>query len=184
MQQTNATVVPFSLSDRSAASQVAWIAGSAVLTAVAAQIEIPHNPVPLTLQTLVVLLSGALLGKRNGMIGQALYLLMGVAGLPVFAHMGFGVARLLGPSGGYLLAFPIAAFIVGFLADRRSTFLWSVLSMAAGLFTVFSLGVLHLNLVYYHDWSASLANGFLVFSGWDAVKILAAAGILRSTSRR
>lgn len=184
MQQTNTTVIPFSLSDKSLASQAAWVAGFSLLTAVAAQIEIPHNPVPLTLQTFVVLLSGALLGKRNGMISQALYLLMGIAGLPVFAHLGFGIARVLGPAGGYLLSFPIAAFIVGLLAGRSSSFLWSVLSMAAGLFTVFSLGVLHLNVVYYHDWSASLANGFLIFSWWDAVKIIAAAGILRSASRR
>ena len=184
MQQTKATALPFSLSDRSAASQIAWIAGFSLLTALAAQIEIPHNPVPMTLQTFMVLLSGALLGKRNGTISQALYLLMGVAGLPVFSHLGFGVARLLGPSGGYLLSFPVAAFIVGSLAGRRSTFLWSVVSMAAGLFAVFSLGVLHLNVLYYHDWSASLANGFVVFSLWDAVKILAAAGIQRSISGR
>ena len=88
----------------------------AALTAAGAQIEIPNSPVPFTLQTLFVLLSGALLGPRLGTVSMLAYLGAGAAGLPVFSSFGFGVARLLGPTGGYLLAFPAAAFVAGSLS--------------------------------------------------------------------
>ncbi|MCA1648740.1 MAG: biotin transporter BioY, partial [Acidobacteria bacterium] len=85
-----------------------------VLTATAAQISVPlpFTPVPFTLQPMVVLLGGAALGSRLGMASQVLYLLAGVAGLPVFAASPIlpqGVLRLLGPTGGYLLSYPLAA---------------------------------------------------------------------------
>src|ERR687891_138104 len=93
------------------------------LTAAAAQISIPlpFTPVPFTLQPMVVLLGGAVLGSRLGMASQVLYLLAGIAGLPVFAASAVlpqGALRLLGPTGGYLLSYPLAAFITGALAER------------------------------------------------------------------
>jgi biotin transport system substrate-specific component len=162
---------------QSVAVQALWIVGFSILTAVAAQIVIPHSPVPYTLQTFVVLLSGAMLGRRNGALSQALYLGLGLAGLPAFTGWGFGLARVLGPTGGYLLAFPVAAFVVGYLVRERRTFLWMLLSMFLGLAVIFSLGTLQLQFVYYHDWALAFSNGFLIFSWWDVVKLVSAAGI-------
>jgi len=94
-----------------------------VLTAVAAQISVPlpFTPVPLTFQPMVVLVGAAALGSRLGMASQVLYLALGIAGLPLFAAspaLPQGAARLLGPTGGYLMSFPLAAFVAGFLAER------------------------------------------------------------------
>jgi len=152
----------------------------AALTAIGAQIEIPHTPVPFTLQTFFVLLSGALLGPWLGACSMIVYLAAGFAGLPVFSSMGFGLARIIGPTGGYLLAFPVAAFTVGYLAGRRPGLARLLLSMTAALLVIFSLGTLQLNLVWFHDWSLSFANGFLIFSWWDLVKLAGAASIARA----
>src|SRR4029434_9253667 len=93
------------------------------LTAVAAQISIPlpFTPVPFTFQPMVVLVGAAVLGGRLGAASQILYLTLGILGLPVFAAspvLSQGMARLLGPTGGYLMAYPVAAFVTGTLAER------------------------------------------------------------------
>ena len=123
-------------------------ARSAALTAAAAQVSVPlpFTPVPFTLQPMVVLLGGAALGSRLGMCAQVLYLLAGIAGLPVFAASAVlpqGALRLLGPTGGYLMSYPFAAFLTGRLAERGfdRRYLTSVLAMAAGLAVVFTFGV-------------------------------------------
>ncbi len=152
----------------------------AALTAVGAQIEIPHAPVPFTLQTLFVLLSGAILGPRLGAVSMLAYLGAGAAGLPVFSSFGFGFARLLGPTGGYLLAFPAAAFIAGFLRGERPTFPRLVLSMAAALVVVFACGTIQLRLTLLPDWAVAFNAGFLIFSWWDLVKLFGAASIARA----
>ncbi len=158
-------------------AQALWIAGFAIATAVGARVEIPHQPVPYTLQTFFVLLAGALLGKRNGAVSQFLYLSMGLVGLPVFSAGGFGLAKILGPTGGYLLSFPVASFVVGYLVESRKEFLWALVSMFVGAAVIFSLGTVQLYFVVYRDWQLALTNGFLIFSWWDVVKVAAAAGI-------
>ena len=158
------------------------------LTAAAAQISIPlpFTPVPFTLQPMVVLLGGAALGSRLGMSSQVLYLLLGVAGLPVFAAspllpQRFG--RLLGPTGGYLLSYPLAAFAAGWLAERSfdRRYLTSLLAMAAGLSIVFACGVAWL------AWfaqpapaglSVALRTGLVPFLAADAIKVALAATVL------
>src|SRR6187455_2647306 len=119
------------------------------LTAAAAQVSfsIPFTPIPFTMQPMVVLMAGLALGPRLGMASQMLYLLAGIAGLPVFAAsltLPPGMARLLGPSGGYLLSYAFAAFVSGWLAakgfDRR--YWTSVVAMLAGLTVVYAIGVL------------------------------------------
>jgi len=121
------------------------------LTAALSQVSfpLPLTPVPFTLQPMVVLLGGAALGARLGATSQILYLMLGAAGLPVFAYapeLPQGLLRLIGPSGGYLMAYPLAAFVTGWLAqrgmDRRVG--TSILAMAAGLGVVFAGGVLWL----------------------------------------
>src|SRR5678810_122070 len=105
----------------SAAFRAAVVLFVTVLTVAAAQVSIPlpFTPVPFTLQPMIVLLGGAALGSRLGMTSQVLYLVLGLAGLPVFAAspvLPQGFARLLGPTGGYLMSYPAAAFVAGYLA--------------------------------------------------------------------
>ncbi len=168
----------------SALTQVLSIGLFALLTGVGAQIEIPHLPVPYTLQTFFVLLAGAFLGKRNGAASQVLYLAMGAIGLPVFSSFGFGVVRLVGPTGGYLLGFPVAAFVVGYILDGRLNFGRTLIALCTGLFVIFSLGTLQLNLLYYHDLPNAVVNGFLIFSWWDVLKLAAATIIVQQLARK
>jgi len=148
-----------------------------LLAALGAQLEIQRIPVPYTLQTWFVLMAGAILGKRNGAISMLLYVVLGTAGVPLFSQWGFGVARIIGPTGGYLLSFPIAAFVVGYLMANRKSFLWITLSMVVGMILIYVMGTIHLYFVYFHNWSDSIMQGFLVFSWWDGLKIVSAAGI-------
>ena len=157
--------------------RVLWIATFAVLTAISAQIEIPLRPVPLTLQTFFVLLSGAFLGKQDGFLSMSLYLGLGALGLPVFAAGGSGLHSVLGPSGGYLLAFPLASFAIGHLISISSKRLFVFFSMLVGLMIIFTFGTIQLNFVFFHNWSHSFEAGFLIFSVWDIVKLLAASSI-------
>lgn len=164
--------------------QLFWILLFAAGTALAARLEIPHQPVPYTLQTLLVLLSGAFLGARNGMISQLAYVLAGIAGFPVFAGGAFGLGALLGPSGGYLMAFPLAALIVGRLLRTHHTLPWIALSMGAGLAVVFTLGALQLSVFYTHSASSAFAAGVLIFSWWDLLKLAAASMIYYELGKR
>jgi biotin transport system substrate-specific component len=168
----------------SAASQILWTCGFAAATAAGARLEIPHEPVPFTLQTLFVLLAGGLLGARNGAISQMLYLGIGLAGAPVFSGGAFGLARILGPTGGYLLAFPVAAAIVGYILSKRQDLWWSFVAMAAGLLIIFLSGTAQLYTVFYRDWTAAFQGGFLIFSWWDLLKLSAAGMICHEVSKR
>jgi biotin transport system substrate-specific component len=175
-----------------------WIQAAAVLfvtalTAAAAQVSVPlpFTPVPFTLQPMVVLLGGAALGARLGMASQVLYLLIGIAGLPVFAFspvLPQGVLRLLGPTGGYLMSYPFAAFVAGALAERGfdRRYLTSVLAMTAGLAIIFICGVTWL------AWfarpagpglAAALRAGLYPFLPADIVKILIAAAVMPAVWR-
>ncbi|HTP80108.1 MAG TPA: biotin transporter BioY [Bacteroidota bacterium] len=165
-------------------ARVFWVVAFVVLTAVGAQVQIPHDPVPFTLQTMFVLLAGAFLGKWNGFISMVSYLACGVAAFPVFAGGSFGLIKLIGPSGGYLLAFPLAAFVVGLLARRSTSYYRTLLSMAAGLVIIFAAGTAQLNALVFHDWGKSFASGFLIFSWWDIVKLGAASSIYHFYRRR
>jgi biotin transport system substrate-specific component len=179
-----ATVTSEPAAKTSVLSRMVFILGFAVATAAGARLEIPHEPIPYTLQTLVVLLAGAFLGWRDGAISQMLYLLAGIAGLPVFAGGHVGLATLVGPSGGYLGAFPLAAMLVGYLISSRRGLPWIVLSMTAGLFLIFTLGTLHLHAWYIHDLATAFTTGFLIFSWWDMLKLGAASMIYFEFTKR
>ncbi len=155
------------------------------LTAAAAQVSVPlpFTAVPFTLQPMVVLIGGAALGSRLGFSSQVLYILAGVAGLPVFAASPIlpqGAARLIGPTGGYLLAFPIAAFVAGALAERGfdRRYPTSVLAMAAGLAVIFVFGVTWLALVTPVDFRGAVATGLVPFLPADLLKIAIAGAAL------
>ncbi len=151
-----------------------------LLTALSAHIAIslPFTPVPITGQTFVVLLSGLLLGRKLGALAQLVYLVEGLAGLPVFAKGACCLSTLLGPSGGYLLAFPVAAFVVGVLAehgwDRRPIKI--MLAMLAGNLCIYAVGVAVLARFVGMEQAFSL--GVVPFLSGDVLKLLLAAGLL------
>jgi len=192
VDQMNATLIDALVprADLARGIRAAAVVLITALTAAAAQVSIPlpFTPVPFTLQPMVVLLGGAALGSRLGMSSQVLYLLLGMAGLPVFAAspvLPQGIARLMGPTGGYLLSYPIAAFVTGWLAERRfdRRYLTSALAMAAGLTIIFAAGVswlawfaqpAHLGL------DAALRTGLSPFVPADIIKIFLAAAVLPS----
>jgi len=155
----------------------------AALTAAAAQISIPlpFTAVPFTFQPMVVLLGGLVLGARLGLATQAVYLAAGIAGLPVFAASATlppGPLRLLGPTGGYLVAYPIAALLVGYLAERGfdRRYLTSIVAMMAGLVVVYAFGAIWLSVSL--GFAGALAAGVYPFIAADVVKVVAAAGVL------
>jgi biotin transport system substrate-specific component len=168
----------------SVVEQAMWILGFAVATAAAARFEIPHQPVPYTLQTLTVLLAGAFLGARNGAISQLVYLASGAAGLPVFAGGAFGILRLFGPSGGYLMAFPVAAAVAGLLLAERRSYLRTGFAFAVSLLVIFVSGTAYLYAVYTHEAWSAITSGFLIFSWWDVVKLAAATMIYHELAKR
>ncbi len=155
----------------------------AVLTAAAAQLSfpLPFTPVPFTIQPMIVLVGAAALGSRLGAASQILYLTLGVAGLPVFAYtpeLPQGFARLLGPSGGYLMAYPVAAFVTGLLAERGfdRRYLTSIVAMFVGLSIVFAGGVSWIARLAGLD--VALATGLYPFLVVDVIKIVAAGLVL------
>ncbi len=174
----------FPLVDNARLSQTLWVSLFAAATAVGARVEIPHDPVPYTLQTFFVLLAGAFLGARGGALSQMVYLLIGALGVPVFALGGFGVMTLVGPTGGYLLAFPFAAALVGSLTKGFRSFVGVWVSMLAGLLLIFASGTFHLYAFYLHDVRTAIGSGFLAFSWWDLLKLTAAAAIYSEATRR
>ncbi len=124
MNHARSNILVDSLSqNRSLTRDLLWTVGFALLTAVTAQLEfrLPFTPVPLTGQTFAVLLSGAVLGSRRAFASQTVYLASGAAGLPVFAGGGSTVLHLLGPTGGYLWSFPLAAALTGWLVQRGAS---------------------------------------------------------------
>lgn len=192
MQQVKLQTIDaaYAIPNRKALTSILWIGAFSILTAAGAQIAIPTFPVPVTLQTFFVLLSGAFLGSKKGFTSQLAYLIAGSTGLPLFANGAGGILHLFGPTGGYLLGFPLGAFIVGYLVhdisilQRVPRFILSLSAMSLGLALIFLLGVTQLYLTIFHNWNAALDTGFLSLQWWDGLKLLAAASIYSEISRR
>jgi len=156
------------------------VLGCSLLVALSAQIAIPlpFTPVPITAQTLAVLLGGAMLGARGGAMAMLLYLGYGVLGWPVFAGGRAGVGHLLGPTGGYLWGFVLAAFVTGALAERGWDRQWGTAlgAMGIGQVVIYLLGIL--GLVRFVPADRVLALGVWPFLPGDLLKVLIAAGLL------
>lgn len=151
------------------------------LTALGANIVIPIEPVPITMQTLFVLLAGASIGAGWGSLSQLLYVGLGLAGLPIFAQGLTGSSVLTGPSGGYLVSFLFTPWLVGWMLRRSNSIAWQTASFVAGQLFILAIGVTHLTLFYTHDLGRSLTVGVLPFLPGDAFKIVAATSIHRSS---
>lgn len=168
---------------KEASRSLLLIVGFTLLTVVGAQlyIPLPYTPVPITLQTLMVLLAGAMIGSVRGALSQGLYALWGGAGLPLFASGAAGFAVLAGPTGGYIMGFVVAAALVGVLI-RRADSLWA----QAGVFTLGTLaillaGAIHLTALYTGgDFGRALMIGVLPFLPGGVFKVVAATAIYRS----
>jgi biotin transport system substrate-specific component len=157
---------------------VALVFAFSLLTALAAQIVIPIGPVPITGQTFAVLLTGALLGSRLGALAMIVYLLEGASGLPFFYGGSGGFGHLLGPTGGYLVAFPAAAFITGAFAEHGwdKRFLTAVAAMAVASAVIIFSGWAWLS--QFMSASVAFHAGVSKFIVGDIIKIVLAAAAL------
>ena len=154
-------------------SKLFGIISFTLLTAIAAQITIPVKPVPFTLQTVMVVLAGAFLGAKNGAYSQMLYLLLGCLGLPVFAHIpaAFGFMRLFGPTGGYLLSFPVAAFVTGYLLRKNQSYFNVTITMLIANIIIIGMGTFFLYTFYLKNFNEAVTFGAAIFSIWTVIKI-------------
>ncbi|MEA3492978.1 MAG: biotin transporter BioY [Candidatus Margulisiibacteriota bacterium] len=157
------------------------------LTAAGAYIRIPlpFSPVPITLQTFFVLLAGAMLGRKLGALSQSGYLMVGIFGLPVFTGGLYGIARLMGPTGGYLIGFILAAFVIGQILgrDEEASFVKISGAMLLGSLILFTLGAIQLALVLHIAMPNAIALGVLPFIPGDIVKLFAAATIYQTIQK-
>ncbi|MGB7974147.1 MAG: biotin transporter BioY [Roseiarcus sp.] len=157
---------------------VAFALGGSLLLAASAKVQVPFYPVPLTLQTLVVLLLGAALGARLAAASVALYLIEGLAGLPVFAGAVAGPVYMAGPTGGFLVGFLVAAALVGFVADKRWDRSWIrlIASLSLGHAVVFAFGFLWL--AHLIGAQKAFAAGVAPFALATIVKTLLAVALV------
>ena len=157
------------------------VALMAAFTAVAAQIAIPIEPVPFTLQVLAVVLTGLLLGPRNGALAMGIYLLVGAIGVPVFSGFRGGLGIVFGDTGGYLLAYPLAAALAGLAAGatvkapRRRALVVGFLWGGAGLAVIYALGATWLAVLTGLSPGAAVVAGVLPFVPFDLIKVGLAA---------
>jgi biotin transport system substrate-specific component len=162
------------------------ICASAVIAVCARlMLPLPFTPVPLTLANFGVLLVGLTLGSRRGFAAAALYLAWGAMGLPVFASSGPGsIAQMLGPTGGYLWAYPVVAFLAGWVAERgEPSFARNLLGATAAEVVLFAAGISWLAIVT-HSWRQAAFFGLYPFLFAEVSKVLvAAAGAARLRRR-
>ena len=172
--------------ERSVLVEAALAVLFALFTALMAQlvIPLPFTPVPITGQTFAVLLTGALLGSRLGAVSMILYVALGAVGLPFYAGGAHGMQVVFGATGGYLLGFIVADFVVGRLAELRwdRSLQRSLPAMAAGQAVIYVLGLIGLGLALH--WPANLLQlGLIPFLIGDAIKLVAAALLLPAAWR-
>ena len=155
------------------------VAGAALVT-VLAQVAIPLWPVPITGQTLAVLLVGSTLGAVRGAISMVLYALLGLVGLPVFSDGSHGAGVLFGATGGYIVGFIISAALVGWLAERQwdRKILKAIVTFVAGSVVVFAVGLPWLAVVLHTDLPTTLQYGLYPFILGGIIKAAIAAGLL------
>jgi biotin transport system substrate-specific component len=168
------------------ARQAALVVGASLFVAVCAHIylPLPGTPVPLTVQNLAVLLVGLSLGSRRGFLALALYLAEGASGLPVFSPTGpGGIAQLIGPTAGYLIAYPFVAALAGFIFERgKQTFARAAVAALAGEVLLFASGISWLYILT-HSLARAISLGLYWFVFAEIMKIMLAAGAIRSWHR-
>lgn len=163
------------------------VAMFAALTAVLSQVSIPvpFSPVPISLQTFAVALTGAILGSRKGAIALIVYAFMGAVGLPVFAQARAGLPILVGPTGGFIFGFIPAAYLIGRIIEKgkEQTYLRTVIAMVSGLVVIYIVGLLQLKLVLNVSFAEAFILGAAPFLPLEIPKIILGA-YLGNTVRR
>ena len=154
----------------------------AALIAVGAFIAVPIGPVPIVLQNLFVMLAGLLLGCKWGLASVGVYLLAGICGLPVFSGGGAGLGHILGPTGGYLLGYLPAVFLIGFVSDKSRSMVMQLAGLLVGAALVYLFGVSWLKVVTGMTTAKAMAVGMFPLLLGDAIKIVAALFIGRAVS--
>lgn len=146
------------------------------ITAIMAQIAIPlpFSPVPITMQPFAIFMAAIILGSRLGFISQLIYVLLGAIGIPVFTGFSGGLGVIMGPTGGFIIGFPIMAFIIGKISDKKMNMAINVAIMIAGILACYSIGVVQLSYVTGMDISKSIAVGALPYIPFDIVKVVVA----------
>jgi len=163
------------------AEQAAVVISASLFVALCARVTVPlpFTPVPLTLQNFGVLAVGLLLGSRRGFAALALYLVEGALGLPVFSPsvLGGGIPQLLGPTGGFLMAYPLVAFVAGWIYEKTSSrFGWAALAAATAEVVLFAGGLSRLA-VLTHSVSLAIRYGLYWFVFAEVLKVMMAAGV-------
>ena len=187
-QSLRATVFPRSTALTEALFVVAGVGFIALLAQIS--VPVPGSPVPVTGQTLAVLLIGTTYGARLGVLTFATYLLAGVAGAPIFAPSGtssnHGIDRLIGATGGYLVGMLVASLVLGYLADRKADqkFKTSFPALLLGDAIIFTFGLLWLQQTLNLTWSQTIAAGFTPFILGEVLKIAITATSLPLVWRR
>ena len=149
------------------------------------RIPVPGTPVPITLQTFFVVLSGAVLGARLGLFSQLGYVFLGLIGLPVFQGHSFGIMHIFGATGGYMMGFMAASFLIGKMLEKESRNLFKILaSFAIGSVVLYTLGTLWLMLIYRISFINAIAIGVLPFLTIELAKIFLAAVVYSKISHR
>ncbi|AEC51610.1 hypothetical protein PNA2_0694 [Pyrococcus sp. NA2] len=156
------------------AKEISLVGLFVALTSIGAQITVSIGPVPLTLQVLFVILAGLILGPKLGFLSIALYDFLGALGLPVFAGFSGGIAHILGPTGGYIMAFPLAAMIAG-IGKGKKRYLTSIL----GLALIYLLGWAWLS--RFIGFKKAFMAGVAPFIVPDLIKIVIAVKIVERT---
>jgi biotin transport system substrate-specific component len=157
--------------------RLAGIAVFTLVTAIAARISIPMEPVPFTFQPLAVLLAGMVLGARDGMMSQLVYVVMIAIGMPLDSR-GLGMAALVGPTAGYIFGFVPAAFIAGWLAQQRHSAFWMrLLAGIAGIVVIYLFGLPWLMITRSLEFNAAWVAGGAAFILPDLVKAIIAASL-------
>ncbi len=165
---------------RGAVTDIVLVAAGAALTSITAQITVPLWPVPITGQTLAVLLVGSSLGALRGTLSMVLYAVLGMVGLPVFSDASSGMGVILGPTGGYIVGFVLAAAFTGWIAQRSwdRRILRAILAFLAGTVVTFVSGLPWLAVTLGLDLQQTLQAGLYPFILGGIVKALIAAGVV------
>jgi biotin transport system substrate-specific component len=157
---------------------LATVFASLISAAAFLPIPVPGSPVPIILQNLFLMIAALALGPLWGSAAAAIYLGLGLLGLPVFSGGTGGIARIMGPTGGFILGYLPSAAAMGLIAGKNPKKLWRfILAAACGVLIVYAAGIPWLKLSIKGSWAKAIALGFLPYIGWDVLKAAIAVPI-------